>query len=254
MPSLLKEELALAPFVAASREELGRVAARDIATALRNILALKRSVRMIFAAAPSQSTMLEALAEEPGIDWPLVTAFHMDEYLGLPTEAPQRFSEFLRRSIFSRVPFGAVHLLDPGSDPQATVVKYASLLNEAPIDLLLCGIGSNGHLAFNDPPALFDDPADVKIVQLDAACRQQQVDDLCFENFDDVPTEAITLSIPRLLRSDHVFCCVPGALKAEAVRGTLEGPITGLCPASILRLHPSCKLYLDQHSASRLTQ
>lgn len=253
MPSLLKEEATLAPIIASSREELGRTAARNIASTLREVLAKQGSARIIFAAAPSQSNMLEALALEPNIDWTLVTAFHMDEYLGLPAHAPQRFSEFLHREIFSRVPFAAVHIIDPGTDPQRTVRDYAALLNEAPIDLLLCGIGSNAHLAFNDPPALFEDPADVKIVQLDDACRQQQVDDLCFDRFEDVPTEAITLSIPRLLRADHVFCCVPGTLKADAVRDSLEGPITGEVPASILRLHPSVKLYLDEDSASKLS-
>lgn len=254
MPSLLKEGITLTPFIASSREELGRVAARDIANKLRERLVQQHSARIIFAAAPSQTDMLEALAEETEIDWARVTAFHMDEYLGLPADAPQRFSAYLRRTIFDRVPFGAIHLIEPGTNPQTTVDNYAALLNAAPIDLLLCGIGSNGHLAFNDPPALFKDPADVKIVELDDTCRQQQVDDLCFERFIDVPTEAITLSIPSLLRSDEVFCCVPGMLKADAVRDTLEGPITELCPASILRLHPSCKLYLDRDSASKLTQ
>jgi glucosamine-6-phosphate deaminase len=254
MPSLLKEGITLTPFIASSREELGRVAARDIAEKLRERLAQQRSARIIFAAAPSQTVMLEALAEEPGIDWTRITAFHMDEYLGLAADAPQRFSAYLRRTIFDRVPFGAVHLIEPGTNPQAVVDNYTALLGAAPIDLLLCGIGSNGHLAFNDPPALFEDPADVKIVQLDDTCRQQQVDDLCFERFSDVPTEAITLSIPRLLRCDEVFCCVPGMLKADAVRDALEGLITELCPASILRLHPSCKLYLDRDSASKLTQ
>jgi glucosamine-6-phosphate deaminase len=241
-------------FVASSRQELGQRAAHDIAAELRTRLATQRSVRMIFAAAPSQSEMLEVLSEAPGIDWSRVTAFHMDEYLGLPAAAPQRFGNYLMQHLFSRLAFSQVHLIQPGDNPQQTADDYATALAEAPIDIVCCGIGANCHLAFNDPPADFEDKHDVKLVRLDEACRQQQVDDLCFDRLDEVPAQAITLSVPRLLRADRIFCCVPSLLKSAAVRATLEDEIHPSCPSTALRLHPNCTLYLDTDSASLLTR
>jgi glucosamine-6-phosphate deaminase len=241
------------PFIAKSRPAMGQKAAEDIAHELRTRLASQQDVRVIFAAAPSQSEMLAALIPQPGIDWSRITAFHMDEYIGLAPDAPQHFSLWLRRAIFDRLPFAAVHLLDPGPNPDATAAAYANLLAAAPIDVVLCGIGANGHLAFNDPPAGLNDPDDVKVVALDHACRHQQVDDRCFERFEDVPTHALTLTIPRLLAADRIFCCVPGALKKNAVRRTLEDPINDQVPATALRTHSNWSLYLDQDSASELS-
>lgn len=238
------------PFVAESRAEMGRRAAEDIAVHLRYLLARQGGVRMIFAAAPSQAEMLEGLVGAAGIDWSRVTAFHMDEYLGLREDAPQRFGLWLKERLFDRAPFGAVHRMDPEGDPVG--VGYAARLREGPIDLVCCGIGTNGHLAFNDPPADFDDVEDVKVVRLDAMCRQQQVDDGCFATIDAVPTHALTLTIPRLMRAGRIFCCVPGRLKREAVRRTLEGPIDVECPASVLRRHGACGIYLDRDSAAAL--
>jgi glucosamine-6-phosphate deaminase len=252
MRSSLIEKPVPLPFVARSREAMGQKAAEDIADELRQRLKIQQGVRMIFAAAPSQSEMLSALIRMPGVDWSRVTAFHMDEYLGLASNAPQRFGLWLRSVLFDRIPFAAVHLLEPGTDPEATAAEYADKLAESPIDIVCCGIGSNGHLAFNDPPADLNDPADVKIVELDIACRQQQVDDRCFERFDDVPTHALTLTIPRLLASDRIFCCVPGAFKKTAVSRTLQDPISGLLPATALRTHPNWALYLDEDSAADL--
>lgn len=252
MRSSLIERPSPLPFVAKSRAAMGQEAAEDIADELHRRLQDQQSVRMIFAAAPSQSEMLTALIRMPDVDWSRVTAFHMDEYLGLASEAPQRFGLWLRRTIFDRLPFAAVHLLKPGTDPEATAAEYADRLAASPIDIVCCGIGSNGHLAFNDPPADLNDPSDVKVVILDTACRQQQVDDGCFERFDDVPTHALTLTIPRLLAADRVFCCVPGALKKTAVRRTLQDPISGLVPATALRTHFNWSLYLDEDSAADL--
>jgi len=249
MRASLTEKTAPIPFVAASRTAMGIKAAEDIAEEIRRRLKGQHGVRMIFAAAPSQSEMLSALMLMPGIDWSRVTAFHMDEYLGLAADAPQRFGLWLPRAIFDHLPSGAVHLLEPGSDPEATAGAYAARLAEAPIDIVCCGIGTNGHLAFNDPPADLDDPADVKVVQLDSACRQQQVDDRCFERFEDVPTHALTLTVPRLLEVDRIFCCVPGSLKKTAVRRALQDPISGVVPATALRTHPNWSLYLDEDSA-----
>lgn len=241
------------PFIAKSRTAMGQKAAEDIAHELRLRLQSQPAVRMIFAAAPSQCEMLSALVLSPGIDWTRVTAFHMDEYIGLASDAPQRFGLWLRRNLFDHLPFSEVHLLEPGIDPETAARDYAGKLASAPIDIVCCGIGTNGHLAFNDPPADLDDPAEVKVVTLDAACRQQQVDDRCFERFEDVPTHALTLTIPRLLAADRIFCCVPGAFKRTAVRRTLQDPISGELPATALRTHSNWSLYLDEDAAADLT-
>ena len=233
----------------ATRPTMGRAAAHDIAAAIRARLAVTSGVRMIFAAAPSQADMIEALIAEPGIDWHRVTAFHMDEYIGLAAGAPQRFAAWLGQRLFSRVPFAAVHPILPEPDPRATAARYAALLDAAAVDIVCLGIGVNGHLAFNDPPvADFADAMDVKIVELDDICRRQQVDDDCFATLAEVPERAITLTIPRLLRADRLFCVVPGTHKCDAVGRTLHGPITTGCPASVLRRHPDCILYLDEES------
>jgi glucosamine-6-phosphate deaminase len=232
------------------RAAMGAAAAADVADELRARLAGQDAVRMVFAAAPSQSDMLDHLVAAPGIDWSRVTAFHMDEYLGLPADAPARFANWLDRAVFTRLPFAEVHRIDPGDDPDATVAAYAKLLADAPIDVVCLGIGQNGHLAFNDPPvADLDDPADVKVVELDRTCRQQQVDDGAFATLDDVPTHAITLTVPRLLDARKLFCVVPGAAKRHAVERALHAPISAADPATALRTHPDVTLYLDGASA-----
>lgn len=221
----------------------------DVANALKDRLAKQDDVRVIFAAAPSQADMLEALCAIPGIDWNRVTAFHMDEYIGLDPASSARFSNWLDVHVFGRLPFAVAHRIAPEPDAEAEVLRYAELLNEAPIDFVCLGIGVNGHIAFNDPPvADFNDPLDVKIVELDEICRQQQVDDDCFTDISFVPRHAITLTVPRLMRADRLFCIVPGALKRDAVRNTLHGPLTTECPASILRSHPACTLYVEKES------
>lgn len=230
-------------------EALGEAAAHDIAAALIRRLETRPEVRMIFASAPSQEATLRRLAAHPGIDWPRVTAFHMDEYLGLDAGAPQRFGNWLREVLLDRVPIGTAHLIDPGGDPRATAEAYARLLAAAPIDLTCMGIGVNGHLAFNDPPADLDDPSPVKIVELDEVSRRQQVDDECFASLEAVPHRAITLTIPALLSAEEIFCMVPGARKRAAVTAALHGPIGGLLPASALRTHPRCTVYVDEESA-----
>lgn len=233
-----------------SRELMGRAAATDIAQEIRMRIGCNGAVRIILAAAPSQSEMLASLVRMPGIDWAKVTAFHMDEYIGLPPAAPQRFSVWLEHQFVRHVPLGAWHPILPDGDPSKAANSYAGLLAELPIDIVCLGIGVNGHIAFNDPPvADFNDPKDVKIVRLDPTCRQQQIDDGCFENFLDVPQTAITLTIPRLLLGDRLFCVVPGGRKQRAVRDALYGPVLTDCPASILRRHPNCTLYLDPESS-----
>ncbi len=232
-----------------TRQSMSDAAAEDVAAHLRMLLASRPRVRMIFAAAPSQELMLAALARQPGIDWSRVEAFHMDEYIGLAADNPARFGLWMERHFFDRVPLGAAHIMEPGEEPEQASIRYAGLMAAAPIDVVCLGIGVNGHIAFNDPPvADFNDPLDVKIVTLDAECRQQQVDEECFESLDLVPTEAMTVTVPRLMAAGRLFAVVPGAIKREAVRRTLHGPISTECPASILRTHPNCTLYLDRES------
>lgn len=239
----------LSIYVGSSRWDMGLKAAQDVADELRRRLAKQDSVRMMFAAGPSQSEMLAALAEQPGVDWGRVTAFHMDEYIDLPRDAPQRFGQWLAERIFDRVPFGKVHLIATDGEIGVAAANYAAKLVEAPIDIVCLGVGVNGHLAFNDPPADFKDPAPVNVVHMDAICRQQQVDDGCFGSIDQVPKRALTVTIPPMMAADRLFCCVPGLRKREAVRRTLQDPIGPDWPATALRLHPNCSLYLDPDSA-----
>jgi glucosamine-6-phosphate deaminase len=233
----------------ATRADMGAAAATDIAIALRERLSTQPNVRMVFAAAPSQAEMLGVLASTPGIDWSRVTAFHMDEYIGLDPASPARFANWLDAHVFTRLPFAAVYRITPEPDAHAELARYAALMNEAPIDFVCLGIGVNGHIAFNDPPvADFNDPVDVKIVELDDICRQQQVDDDCFPDLGSVPHHAITLAVPRLMRADRLFCVVPGAVKRDAVSKALHAPLSTECPASILRTHAACTLYIDKDS------
>jgi glucosamine-6-phosphate deaminase len=231
------------------REALGVAAATDIGDALIRRLERQPGVRVIFASAPSQEATLRHLAARPGIEWSRVTAFHMDEYLGLAPDAPQRFGNWLRAALLDQVRDCTAHLIDPGDDPQAAVDHYSTLLAAAPIDIVCLGIGVNGHLAFNDPPANLADPALVKVVILDEVSRLQQVDDGCFATLAEVPAEAITLTIPALLSAAELFCMVPGAQKKRAVTDALYGPIDGSVPASALRTHPRCTIYVDKDSA-----
>ena len=237
-----------------TRAAMGAAAAQDGANLLRTLLATQEEVRVVFAAAPSQNEFLEALCQAPGIDWPRVKAFHMDEYVGLDPTAPQGFGNFLRKRIFGRLPFGLVEYLDGNAaDPQAECARYGALLAAAPIDIVFLGIGENGHIAFNDPPvAQFDDPAAVKVVKLDEVCRNQQVHDGCFERLDDVPKYAITLTVPALTQATAQICVVPAATNAAAVRAAVFGPIGNECPASVLRLCRDARLYLDADSSALL--
>ena len=235
--------------VSTTPAHLGQVAARDIGEAIRSGLRGKEHLRIILAAAPSQSDMLAALRREPDIEWQRVTAFHMDEYIGLPADAPQSFANWLRQAFVDHLPFERFEPIDPGVDPQAACRTYAALIAEAPIDLVLLGIGTNGHLAFNDPPANLQSPLSVEVVTLDCMCREQQVLDRCFPVLEAVPLQAITLTIPTLLAARELFCCVPGRHKRAAVQAMLEQPVSGACPATALRTHSACSVYLDRESS-----
>jgi glucosamine-6-phosphate deaminase len=205
----------------------------------------------MLAAAPSQAATLAALSTAPDVDWSRVTAFHMDEYLGLKPEAPQGFGTWLERSFLWRVPELSFHRMSVSGDPQAEAQAYAARLPVDPFDLVLLGLGVNGHLAFNDPPARFDDPQDTRVVQLDDVSRRQQVDEGHFATIEQVPRQAITVTIPRLLRAKHVVASVPGAEKRDAVRNTLTATIGPDHPGTALRTHPDVALFLDNESASR---
>jgi glucosamine-6-phosphate deaminase len=237
-----------------NRAALGVDAAQDVAAYLRQRLSEQDVVRMVFAAAPSQNEFLAALAVIPDLDWSRIHAFHMDEYIGLEPDAPQRFSHFLRQHLFDVVLPGEVHLIPSHGDPAAICADYSQKLNAAAIDVVCLGIGENGHLAFNDPPvADFNDPCSVKVVQLDDACRQQQVNDGCFATFAAVPTHAVTLTIPALMSGARLFCMVPGASKRAAVQATLHNAISTACPATCLRQHPNCTLYTDSDACPEVT-
>ena len=237
-----------------TREEMGRAAAEEAAAAIRAAIAAKGEINMIFAAAPSQNEFLAHLIADKSIDFTKINAFHMDEYIGLPADAPQGFGNFLRERLFDRVPFKTVNTIDStAADPEAECRRYAALLQAHPCDIVCMGIGENGHIAFNDPHvADFGDKAAVKVVALDETCRQQQVNDGCFARLDDVPTHALTLTIPTLTAPEAVFCIVPAKTKANAVYATLRGGITEACPASILRRHANASLYCDADSAARV--
>lgn len=237
-----------------TRDEMGKAAGADIKAKILELLATKETINMIFAAAPSQNEVLASLAADPEIPWNRVNAFHMDEYIGLSADAPQGFGNFLKNAIFGRAPFKSVNYINISApDAEKECERYAALLAANPTDIVVMGIGENGHIAFNDPPvADFADKKMVKPVQLDEVCRNQQVNDGCFATLNDVPKTAITLTVPTLFAGDYLFCIVPAKTKANAVRATIEGEIGEHCPATILRRHASAILYLDGDSSALL--
>ncbi len=251
MKSLQKDLLRVEIFD--TRAEMGRKAAEDIAAKIAELLAEKEEIRMIFAAAPSQNEVLENLLRLP-IAWERIRAYHMDEYIGLSADAPQGFGNFLRERLFGKVPFRSVDYIDPtAKDAEAEARRYAKIVTEHPADIVVLGIGENGHIAFNDPPvADFADPLAAKVVALDEVCRTQQVHDGCFADLADVPTHAVTLTVPTLTRAPYLFCIVPAPTKAAAVYAAVCGPIGEQTPATALRRHKNAILYLDRDSAGRL--
>lgn len=234
---------------------MGELAARTAAKHIGEVIARYGTARVAFAAAPSQKEFLAALRQDPSVDWSNVIAFHLDEYIGLPEDAPQRFSAYLDEHLFDHVDLKEVYYLKPGNlTPEEACHRYNTLLGSEPLHLMCIGIGENGHLAFNDPHvADFEDPARVKVVELDEACRQQQVNDACFSSLGEVPPQAITMTIPTIYSAGAIVCVVPGEQKRQAVQRALKGPISLACPASILRTHANTKLFLDQASGGGLS-
>jgi glucosamine-6-phosphate deaminase len=237
-----------------TRINMGKAAMLETMVELNRLTQLQDTIRMIFAAAPSQNEFLDYLRQQIDFQWNKVEAFHMDEYIELPEGSPQRFGNFLNEKIFRRLPFKKVNFIQPDpKNPDFAISEYIGLLQQKPIDIVALGIGENAHIAFNDPPvADFNDPDLVKIVALDDVCRQQQVNDGNFISIEMVPKNAITLTVPALLSGKKLVCIVPGNRKSQAVYNALTKEITELYPASILRRHNNATLFLDKEAASLL--
>ncbi|WP_183561517.1 glucosamine-6-phosphate deaminase [Mucilaginibacter sp. SP1R1] len=243
-------------YVFETRAALGKKAAEMASDKIRQLLAVKPVINIVFAAAPSQNEFLDALATDDSIEWNRINAFHMDEYLGLPVGAPELFSSFLKGKLFDKVPFASVNCIN-GTDPDfnAECERYAQLLKDNPVDIVCMGIGENAHIAFNDPHvANFNDLKLVKVVQLDQPCRQQQVNDGCFATLNDVPQYALTLTVPALMSAGYIFCMVPGINKATAILHTLSDAVSELYPSTILKRHNNAVLFVDEDSYSKITR
>jgi glucosamine-6-phosphate deaminase len=237
------------------RDEAGAAGAAVASTVIREEIRRKGKAAVVFASAVSQDPFLAALRAMPEIDWARITAFHMDEYAGMSAQHPASFRRFLRDRLFDHVPVAAFHGLDAEAAAlEAECDRYAAMLREAQPCLVVMGIGENGHLAFIDPPVCrFDEPRDVRLVDLDDICRMQQVHDGAFAGIEDVPKQALSLTVPFFLRVPRAVVFVNGERKSAAVRAALEGPIAESCPASALRRHTWATLFLDQAAASRLS-
>jgi glucosamine-6-phosphate deaminase len=236
------------------RPALGQAAATEAAAALRAAVAAKGAATCVVATGASQFDTLAALTADASVPWEKITVFHLDEYVGIPDTHPASFRKYLRERFMaplSRKP-AAFHEIDGSGDPHAECRRLAGLVPTGNFDVSLVGIGENAHLAFNDPPADFGATAPYLVVDLDEACRRQQVGEGWFAGMDDVPTQAISMAIRRIMASDLIVCSVPDARKAEAVRGVVQGAVTPQVPASILREHPRCSLHLDKPAAGLL--
>jgi glucosamine-6-phosphate deaminase len=234
------------------RKTMSRAAARHAAQVLRDVIAAQGRARIIAATGASQIEFLEALVATPGIDWTRVELFHLDEYVGLPIDHPASFRRYLRERLIEPAGIASYHLLDGERDARLVADEAGSAIRSAPIDVAFVGIGENGHLAFNDPPADFETELPYLVVRLDEACRRQQVGEGWFASLDEVPEEAISMSVRQILKARTILCIVPDARKAPAVEACLEGEVSPMAPASILQTHPATTVYLDRASAAGL--
>ena len=232
--------------------ELAAAAARDAAARIRDAIVSRGRARIIAATGASQIAFLERLVAEPGIDWLLVELFHLDEYIGLSIDHPASFRKYLLERLIRPAGIARYHLLDGERDPAEVCRTVGARLRKERVDVAFVGIGENGHLAFNDPPADFSTDEPYLVVQLDERCRQQQVGEGWFATLEDVPATAISMSVQQILAARGIVCVVPDRRKAEAVRASVEGPIDPMVPASILQRHPDVAMYLDRESASLL--
>ncbi len=240
--------------ISETKQDLGEKAAAHGAALLRDAIRRQGKANIVVATGASQFEMLAALVAAEGIDWPRVTAFHLDEYIGLPMTHPASFRKYLKERFVDRLPAppAAFHYLSGEGDARAECRRVGEILRHHPIDVAFIGIGENGHLAFNDPPADFQAGEPYLVVDLDEACRRQQLGEGWFRTLDDVPRQAISMSIPQILKAESIVCTVPDARKAKAVRGAVEGPVTPDLPSSILQRHKRTTLFLDRDSASLL--
>ncbi|MBT2567870.1 6-phosphogluconolactonase [Arthrobacter sp. ISL-85] len=234
-----------------TKDELGQAAGEHAAHVIADAIAVNGTARVMFAAAPSQEATLATLITHPAVDWSRVECFHMDDYVGLHPDAPQGFGNWLQRLVFDSVSPKDFHRINTAGHAAQGAEEYARTMGSAPFDLVLCGLGVNGHLAFNDPPADFNDRKAARVIELDDVSRQQQVDEGHFGQLGDVPRQAVTVTIPRLLNAAVIIASVPGRAKRQAVEDTLRMPITGEHPGTILRTHPEASLYLDGESDPR---
>ena len=234
--------------------DLGRRAAADAADRIRRAIRDRGRANIVVATGASQFEVLAALVAAAEIDWGRVCGFHLDEYVDLPLSHPASFRRYLKERLVDRVPLGEFHFVNGEVDPEAECRRLGDLIRQCPIDVALVGIGENGHLAFNDPPADFQTEESYLVVQLDEACRRQQLGEGWFPNFDAVPQHAISMSIRQIMKSRAIICSVPDRRKAAAVRAALEGPVTPEVPASILQRHADATIYLDPPAASLLEQ
>ena len=234
-------------------KQLGFEAGKKAASLIREAITENGNANIILATGSSQFETLNQLIEEKDIEWNKVTMFHLDEYIGLPLSHKASFRKYLKERFLDKVPpLGAVHLINGEADPEEECDRLGDLIRKSPIDVALVGIGENGHLAFNDPPADFETEQPYIIADLDRECRQQQVNENWFGSVEEVPKQAISISVKQIMLSKHIICSVPGLRKAQAVKDCLEGEISNLHPASILQNHPGCYLFLDNASASLL--
>ena len=235
-----------------NRRATSAAAARHAADSLRRVINRQSRARIVAATGASQLEFLEELTTLPDIEWTRIELFHLDEYVGIPESHPASFRRYLRENLIDKTGISQYHFLDGTGDVAGVIRDVGRELTRAPIDVMFAGIGENGHLAFNDPPADFDTTDPYILVNLDEACRRQQVGEGWFAGIDDVPTRAISMSIRQMMKASEVLLIVPDARKAKAVKATLEGEITPQVPASIIRTHPNLALYLDEPAASML--
>jgi glucosamine-6-phosphate deaminase len=234
-----------------NRAILGQAAAEQAAAAIRLAIAERGSARIIAATAASQLEFLDALTKAPRIDWSKVEAFHLDEYIGLPVSHPGSFRKMLLEQLVRKTGITNYHLLDgDAADPSEVANRVGKELASRPVDIAFLGIGENGHIAFNDPPADFQTEEPYIIVNLDEACRRQQVGEAWFADISQVPKQALSMSARQILKAKEILAVVPGSRKADAVKACFEGSISPMAPASILRIHPNATVYLDNDSAS----
>jgi glucosamine-6-phosphate deaminase len=242
--------------VISDKATMGATAAAVGANLIRSAIVENGFANIIVATGASQFEMLAALVTEPGISWNRVTGFHLDEYVGVPISHPASFRGYLWQRFLSRLPLPlhAFHFLDGEGDPTAECQRVAEIIQHHPIDVAFVGIGENGHLAFNDPPADFETEQPYLVVKLDEACRRQQLGEGWFPAFDDVPKQAISMSVRQIMKSKAIICTVPDHRKSEAVFNVVEGTVKPSVPASILQRHKNCLLFADEAAASHLTQ